>query len=84
MTDVTMYSSDNCGYCVLAKRLLAKRGIAPREINLDMQPALRADLMARTGRRTVPQIFIGDQHIGGFDELALLERQGKLEAMLRG
>lgn len=84
MIEVTMYSSDNCGYCLLAKRLLARRGIAPKEINIDMQPVLRADLMARTGRRTVPQIFIGDQHIGGYDELALLERQGKLEAMLQG
>jgi glutaredoxin 3 len=79
---VTIYSSNMCGYCTLAKRLLGQKGVKPVEFNIDSDAALRAEMMQRTGRRTVPQIFIGDHHVGGFDNLAALEREGKLDAML--
>jgi glutaredoxin 3 len=82
MNQVTLYSSSVCGYCVQAKRLLARRGIVPVEINVDFDNAKRAEMMQRTGRRTVPQIFIGEQHVGGYDDLAALERDGKLDALL--
>ncbi len=79
---VTLYSSSTCGYCSLAKRVLAGHGVVPDEINIDFDAAKRAEMMLRSGRRTVPQIFFGDRHIGGFDELAALERAGKLEELL--
>lgn len=82
MKQVTIYSSNSCGYCTMAKRLLQQKGVAPVDIGVDGDQSLRMELMERTGRRTVPQIFIGEQHIGGFDDLATLERTGKLEAML--
>lgn len=82
MKDVTIYSSTVCGYCLQAKRLLAQRGIAPKDINVDFDSELRLQMIQRTGRRTVPQIFIGEHHVGGFDDLALLERSGKLDALL--
>ncbi|WP_026354912.1 glutaredoxin 3 [Massilia niastensis] len=82
MNHVIMYSSDTCGYCRLAKRLLAQRGVTAEEINVDLDPARRVEMMARTGRRSVPQIFIGERHIGGFDELAALERAGELALLL--
>jgi glutaredoxin 3 len=79
---VTIYSSSMCGYCTLAKRLLTQKGVKPVEFNIDTDSALLAEMMQRTGRRTVPQIFIGDHHVGGFDNLAALEQEGKLDAML--
>lgn len=82
MNQVVLYTSSSCGYCVQAKRLLARHGVLPSEIGIDADDAKRSEMMARSGRRTVPQIFIGAQHIGGFDELAVLERDGKLEALL--
>jgi glutaredoxin 3 len=82
MNTVTMYTSSHCGFCQMAKRLLAQRGITLQELNIDTSDATRAEMIQRTGRRTVPQIFIGERHVGGYDDLALLERSGQLDALL--
>ena len=78
MADVTVYSTRICGYCHAAKRLLADRGIAYDEIDVSNDPDKRAWLVETTGRRTVPQIFIRGESIGGYDELAALDRSGHL------
>ena len=83
MKPVTVYSTRICPYCMMAKRLLMQKGVPYQEIMVDGNDALRADLIARTGRRTVPQIYVGDQHVGGFDDLAALDRAGKLDPLLR-
>jgi len=81
---VLMYSTGVCPYCVMAERLLKAKGVVNIEkIRVDLEPAQRALMMERTGRRTVPQIYIGDTHVGGFDDLSALERQGKLDALLQ-
>jgi glutaredoxin 3 len=78
-----MYSTRVCPYCVMAEKLLQKKGVAQLEkILIDVDPAQRETMMARTGRRTVPQIYIGDLHVGGYDDLAALDRAGKLDALL--
>jgi len=78
-----MYSTRVCPYCVMAEKLLQKKGVAHLEkILIDSDPAQRETMMARTGRRTVPQIYIGDHHVGGYDDLAALDRAGKLDALL--
>ena len=78
-----MYSTKVCPYCVMAEKLLQKKGIQNIEkILIDRDPAQREVMMTRTGRRTVPQIYIGDTHVGGFDDLAALDRAGKLDALL--
>jgi glutaredoxin 3 len=82
MNTVTMYTSSHCGFCQMAKRLLAQRGITAQELSIDTSDATRAEMIQRTGRRTVPQIFIGERHVGGYDDLALLERSGQLDALL--
>jgi glutaredoxin 3 len=82
MTDVTIYTTRVCGYCVAAKRLLAARSIPYKELDVTGDDARRAWLVETTGRRTVPQIFIGDRAIGGYDELAALDQSGKLAEML--
>ena len=80
---VRMYTSDNCPYCRHAKRLLQQRGVqAIEEIHIDRQPGERAVMMELTGRRTVPQIFIGATHVGGCDDLVALDRRGELAALL--
>jgi glutaredoxin 3 len=79
---VTIYSSDWCGFCRRAKSLLQARQADITEINVDGDPAARREMEQRSGRRTVPQIWIGEQHIGGCDDLYALERSGKLDAML--
>jgi glutaredoxin 3 len=82
---VTMYSTGVCPYCQMAERLLRSKGVAAIErIRVDLEPARRAEMMERTGRRTVPQIYIGDTHVGGFDDLAALDHAGKLGPLLRG
>jgi glutaredoxin 3 len=82
---VIVYTTPICPYCVRAKQLLKQKGVAFSEIDLSREPAeARQELMARTRHRTVPQIFIGEQFIGGFDDLYALERQGKLDALLAG
>ena len=82
---VTMYTSAYCGYCRRAERLLETKGITDIEkIRVDVEPQARAAMMERTGRRTVPQIYIGDYHVGGYDELAALDRAGRLSVLLGG
>jgi glutaredoxin 3 len=82
MPEVTVYSTRICPYCVAAKRLLSQRGIAYREIDVTGDDAKRAWLLETTKRRTVPQIFIGEQAIGGFDELAAMDKSGELARRL--
>jgi glutaredoxin 3 len=82
MAEVKIYTTRVCGYCVAAKRLLTARGIAYEEIDVTGDDAQRAWLAQTTGRRTVPQIFIGGEAVGGYDDLALLDRSGRLKAML--
>jgi len=82
---VTMYSTGVCPYCVMAERLLKAKGIEDvQKIRVDLDPQQRALMMEKTGRRTVPQIYIGDTHVGGFDDLNALERAGKLDSLLQG
>lgn len=83
MKTVEIYTSPLCGFCHAAKRLLAKKGVSFSEVNVMTDPKRRAEMMQRAnGRHTVPQIFIGDSHVGGCDELHALERAGKLDQML--
>lgn len=82
MPNIIIYTAPACGYCVMAKRLLERKGASYQEINIDSQPGLRSEIMQKTGRRTVPQIFIGEQHIGGFDDLYALDQSGQLDTLL--
>lgn len=83
MKHVEIYTSPLCGYCHAAKRLLTDKGVSFAEINVMVNPAKRQEMMTRAnGRHTVPQIFIGQDHVGGYDDLAALERAGKLDALL--
>ena len=83
MNKVTMYSTATCPFCVRAENLLRSKGVTEIEkIRVDLQPELRLAMMEKTGRRTVPQIYIGTRHIGGFDELAKLEHSGELGRLL--
>ncbi len=83
MKPVEIYTSPLCGYCHAAKRLLKQKGVNFSEINIVTQPGKRAEMMQRAkGGRTVPQIFVGDTHVGGYDELNALDRAGKLDALL--
>lgn len=85
MPQITMYSTAVCPYCVNAERLLTSKGVKDiQKIRVDLEPERRAEMMARTGRRTVPQIFIGERHVGGFDDLAALDRAGELDPLLAG
>lgn len=80
---VTMYSTAICPYCVRAERLLRRKGVEDIDkIRVDVDTARRVEMMERTGRRTVPQIYIGDHHVGGCEELEALEHAGKLDALL--
>ena len=83
MNAVLMYSSGVCPYCQRAEALLKSRGVESIEkVRIDLDPVRRDEMIARTGRRKVPQIFIGSTHVGGFDELSALDREGKLTPML--
>ena len=83
MVSVTMYCTQACPYCQAADRLFARKGVADVErVRVDLEPGRRAEMMQRSGRRTVPQIWIGERHVGGSDELHELERAGKLDALL--
>ena len=80
---VLMYATASCPYCVRAEQLLRTRGVVHIEkIRVDLDPARRAEMMAKTARRTVPQIYIGDSHVGGCDDLIALDQAGKLLALL--
>ncbi|MEK9720254.1 MAG: glutaredoxin 3 [Quisquiliibacterium sp.] len=82
---VTMYCTAVCPYCIRAERLLRARGVENIEkIRIDMDPQARDEMMQRTGRRTVPQIYVGQTHVGGFDDLAELDVGGELAALLAG
>ncbi len=81
---ITVYRTRFCPYCVMAARLLEQRGIAFDEVGLDDRPDKRAEIAQQTGWRTVPMIFVGETFVGGFTELAALERSGKLDSMLEG
>jgi glutaredoxin 3 len=80
--EVVMYATQWCGYCQRARGLLERRGIAFREIDVDEAEA-RAEMLTRSGKRSVPQIFIGSRHVGGFEELYALERSGELDQLLK-
>lgn len=83
MSGILMYTTGICPYCIRAKQLLKNKGVAEiDEVRVDLDPARRDEMMERSGRRTVPQIYIGDTHVGGFDDLHALDRQGKLDALL--
>jgi glutaredoxin 3 len=80
---IVMYSTGWCPYCVRARALLERKGLAFREIKIDEDPAERDAMLARSGgRRTVPQIFVGDHHVGGFDDLYALDKAGKLDELI--
>ena len=83
MPDIVIYTANLCGYCTMAKRLLDKKGVIYTEINVDSKPHLQQEMMEKTKRRTVPQIYIGDFHVGGCDDLYALERNNQLDALLR-
>lgn len=82
MTDVTIYTRALCGYCSAAKRLLDRKGVAYTEHDASFSPALREEMIARSGRRTFPQIFVGEVHVGGSDDLHALDHQGSLDGLL--
>ena len=82
MKPVEIYTTQTCPYCIRAKGLLTKKGVAFKEIDVGAGPGLRAKMTERTGRTSVPQIFIGTKHIGGCDDLHALDAAGKLDAML--
>jgi len=79
---IVMYTTNWCPYCERARRLLTAKGAAFREIDVESAPEKRAEMQSRSGQRSVPQIFIGDHHVGGSDDLAALEEAGKLDALL--
>ena len=83
MPQVMMYSTQVCPYCVMAEKLLQKKGVSNLEkVLIDKDPAQREIMMTKTGRRTVPQSYIGDTHVGGYDDLVALDRTGQLDLLL--
>lgn len=81
---VRIYGTLTCPFCIMARRLLKKKGVRYDEIRVDRERGLRGEMERLSGRRTVPQIFVGEHHVGGFDELNALERNGELEELLAG
>jgi glutaredoxin 3 len=84
MNQINIYTMPNCSYCIAAKSLLSKKGVTYAEHNIGGDRVAAAELAQRTGRRTVPQIFIGGAHVGGFDDLRALDFSGQLDALLGG
>jgi glutaredoxin 3 len=82
--DVVIYLAGWCPYCQRARGLLSKKGIQFREIDVDDDPKLREEMIARSGRRTVPQVFIGEKHVGGCDDLFALDGRGELDRLIQG
>jgi glutaredoxin 3 len=83
MARIVMYSTGVCPFCLMAERLLKSKGVAQIEkIRIDLQPERRDEMIERTGRRTVPQIYVGERHVGGYDDLAALDRAGGLDPLL--
>ena len=84
MANIVMYTTASCPYCINAERLLVSKGVKDIiKIRVDLQPELRVEMMQKTGRRTVPQIYIDERHIGGFDELRQLDLAGGLDPLLK-
>ena len=84
MANIVMYTTASCPYCINAERLLVSKGVKDiNKIRVDLQPELRVEMMQKTGRRTVPQIYIDERHIGGFDELRQLDLAGGLDPLLK-
>lgn len=83
MQAVTLYTTGHCPYCVNAKTLLTRKGVTYEEIDVGSSPQRLAEMLQRSNRRSVPQIFIGEHHVGGFDDLAALARGGELDALLQ-
>lgn len=85
MPDIIMYCTDTCRFCIMAERLLEGKGVTEiGKIRVDLEPERRDEMEQRTGRKTVPQIYIGGFHVGGFDDLYALDRAGKLDDLLDG
>ncbi|MFM9968533.1 MAG: glutaredoxin 3 [Burkholderiales bacterium] len=83
MARIKMYATGWCPYCIRAEQLLRAKGVAEIEkLRVDLDPPLKDEMIAKTGRRTVPQIYIGDTHVGGFDDMAELDRRGELDSLL--
>jgi glutaredoxin 3 len=82
LAKIVMYMTASCPFCHSAERLLAEKGGAVEKIRVDLEPARRAEMMRKSGRRTVPQIWIGERHVGGCDDLYALEREGMLDPLL--
>lgn len=83
MPQITMYATAVCPYCIRAERLLKAKGVAEiAKVRVDLDAGVRDEMVRRTGRRTVPQIYIGEFHVGGYDDLVALDRAGKLDPML--
>lgn len=80
--DITMYSTRFCPYCMRARFLLDSKNVTYTDIGVDARPDVRREMMDKSGRHTVPQIWIGERHVGGYDDLARLEQQGKLDQLL--
>ncbi len=80
---ITLYTTRFCPYCIRARSLLGKKNVSYSDIGVDGRPELRREMMERSGRHTVPQIWIGERHVGGYDDLAHLERQGELDDLLQ-
>ena len=83
MKAVKMYTTRVCPFCTMATRLLQSKGASLEEIRVDENPAVREEMMRITGRRTVPQIFVGETHVGGFDDLSALDHAGRLDPLLK-
>ena len=81
---VEMYANGWCPYCAAARALLGNKPVRVTEINIEQFPERRSEMITRSGRQTVPQIFIGSTHVGGYDDLAAMERAGKLDLLLQG
>lgn len=82
MAEVIIYTRDGCPYCVRAKALLEQKGVAYQEHNASLDPSVRQEMMARSGRNTFPQVFVNGQHLGGCDDIHALDAQGKLDSLL--
>jgi len=78
-----MYTTAVCPYCQMAERLLRSKGVDIEKVRVDLDPERRAEMMEKTGRRTVPQIYVGETHVGGYDDLAALDRAGGLDPLLK-
>ena len=82
--EITIYSTLVCPYCVAAKNFLKSKGLAWNEVRIDLDPVERDKMMAKTKRSSVPQIFVGDVHVGGYDDMMAMHREGKFEPLLQG